>query len=374
MRGTPLYKDIDISTIRFDTLREEIRERSFTGFMKLTYWESEDYIFYLRGSEVGGIRYFSEGISKRIQTEGYRPYQNKGLLSLYTTSPIEVFAFLECLKEGISPYSFITYGHELVAPIQLSHADPTKVLENLKSMHMHGYMVFSKEDGLGPLIAFSGGIPVFISGMSPSKEATLHIGPSGSYMAVFQTDPEFVNFLASIDSLRRVESIKGGDVQRLRDSIRRYGNLYLLMEVLAGEGVRFFSLMKGNAVIFKVLNKLGQVEERGIPLPQEAIHKINLYTLDINTDLKPIDLRFVLSPKDTNLVAGTIISSIKHAFVEEIGPIGVAVWKKVFERMGLVPDKLPEERLPEFIQKLAEEIPDEKHSKRFIEKTRRWLT
>jgi len=132
--------------------------------------------------------------------------------------------------------------------------------------------------------------------------------------------------------------------------------------------------MKGNYVIFKALNRLGHIEKETAHLPQGAVPLINLYTLEMNTDLRPINVHFSLSVRETSFVASTTLSSIRNAFVEEIGPVGVAVWKKVFEKMGLAPDGLPEDKLPEFIQRLAEEIPDEKHSKRFIEKTRRWLT
>ncbi len=374
MRGTPLYKDIDISTIRFDTLKEEIRKKSFTGFMKLTYWEAEDYLFYLRGREVAGIRYFSDGTGNRIEAEGYKAYQERGFLSLYTTSPIEVFAFLECLKDRISPYNFITYGHELIAPIQLSHADLNKVLENIRFMQMHGYMIICGEAGLGPFIAFSGGKPVFISGKNWSKDATLQVEPSNAYMAVFQTEPEFVNFLASLDSLKRVGNVKGGNLQDIKELIKKYGTSYLLVEIFLTEGMRFFSLMKGNYVIFKALNRLGHIEKETDHLPQGAVTFINLYTLEMNTDLRPINVHFGLSVRETSFVASTTLSSIRNAFLEEIGPVGVAVWKKVFEKMGLAPDGLPEDKLPEFIQRLAEEIPDEKHSKRFIEKTMRWLS
>ncbi len=372
MRGTPLYKDIDISTVRLDTLKEEIKEKSFTGFMKLTYWDAEDYHFYLHGSWVAGIRYLSDGVGKKLEVEDYRLYTEKGLLSLYATSPIEVFTFLECLKDSISPYSFITYGHELIAPIQLTHTNPNKVLENLMSMQMYGYMIISKEKELGPLIAFSGGKPVFISEKGLSTDATLRIDPSHAYMAVFQTEPELVNFLASLDSIRKVESTKS-DIQNLKELTKKHSTSYLLLEVFITEGMRFFSLIKGNSIIFKALNKLGQIEG-GVPhLSYETAYSINLYTLEIKTDLKPVEVRFNLSTGETSLVEGNILSSIKNAFVDEIGPIGVAVWKKVFEKMGFAQDRLPKDRLSEFIQRLAQEIPDEKHSKRFLEKTRRWL-
>ncbi len=47
--------------------------------MKLSYWDSEDYVFYLRGRQVGGIRQLSKGIREVINYEVRSPKGEKGI-------------------------------------------------------------------------------------------------------------------------------------------------------------------------------------------------------------------------------------------------------------------------------------------------------
>lgn len=376
MRGTPIYKDLELGSVRFDSLREETNKRSFTGYMKIAYWDMEDYLYYLRGKPVGGIRYLSQGGSERIDPEYYHPSSMVGLLSLYATSPIEVFAFLESLQEKVSPYSFITYGQEVVAPLQLSHTDPELILSQVSSLNTYGYMIFAGQQGFGPLISLSAGKPVFVfekGRRHTTRRIDLHIEQSEAYLSVFRTEPEFVDFLASVDSIKKVHSTTIHNLHQIKEIIKGFRNTYQLLEILFTQGLRLFMFVFNSSLVFKIFSKNGVVLQEHQPLIHNKEFVFNIYTVPIKTDLPPIEINFISLKTSVEYVQDNELSVINRFFLEDIGPVGVLVWRKVFEKMGLEPNKLPRDKLGEFIARLAEEIPDERHSKSFLEKTRRWL-
>lgn len=374
MSEAAIYKNVELGSIKFERLREELGKKLFTGFVKLSYWNMEDYLYYLRGKPVGGIRYLSEDGGELIDHESYRPPHQAGLLSLYSTSPVEVFAFLESLQEKLSPYSFVSYGREVVASLQLSHTDPQLVLSHISSLEMHGYMVFCGQEGFGPLIGFSAGKPVFLfdRGRKPSAgRVDLHMKLSDACLSVFRTEPEFVNFLASADKMKKVHTTRLSGLQQVREVLKEVRDPYLLLEVILTYGLRLFTFLYKGSVVFKMLSKNGLFSEESPVLSRQRELPLNVYAVPVQTSLSPIEINF-LTESSVEYLKTEELSAIKNFFMEHIGPIWQAVWKRVFEKMGLEPDKLPVDRTKEFIKRLAEEIPDERHSKAFLEKTRRW--
>jgi len=377
MRGTPVYKDVSLATVKFESIAEEIKSRSFTGFVKVSYWDMEDYLYYLMGEAIDGIRCFPDGKRERVEYRYYKPSSNNGVFSLYATSPLDIFAFKESLQDRITPYTFVGYGQELIVPIQLSHTDPNRILEDMASFEAYGYMVMSQRDSFGPLITFSGGKPVCLykSGIfKHSGKESLWVDTHDSYVAVFRTEPEFVNFVTSLDSLRRLEDVK---LKRLTDIKNIVGKLeggFTLLEIVLSYGLRLFMLLSGRSVVFKMVRDCAQVlTEKQLPT-SEGEYLLRLYGIDIRGQFTPLEINFSsLEEEVVEYVPREELSAINKAFIEELGPIGAVVWKKVFERLGFEADKLPKNRLEEFINTLAKEIPDEKHANRFIEKTRRWI-
>lgn len=133
MQETPIYKDVSLAAIKFESILQEIKSMSFTGFVKVSYWDVEDYLYYLRGKVIDGIRCFSNGKRERLEYRYYKLSSDKGVFSLYATSPLDIFAFKESLQNRITPYTFVGHGQELIVPIQLSHADPNRILEDIAS-------------------------------------------------------------------------------------------------------------------------------------------------------------------------------------------------------------------------------------------------
>lgn len=377
MQETAVYKDLELESIKFDSLKEELSKKLFTGYMKLSYWDAEDYLYYLRGRPVGAIRYLSEGSSEEIDPESYYPPHQAGLLSLYSTSPIQVFAFLESLKQKVSPYNFVTYGQEMVASLQLSHTDPQLILSRISSLELYGYMVFCGQDGFGPLIGFSKGKPVFLFDRGrkhPTKRADLRMERSEVCLSVFRTEPEFVDFLASVDNMKKVYTIKLSQLQQIREVIKDIRETYLLLELFLSYGLRLFTFVCGGSVVLKMLSKNGLFSEERLPPPQQGEFLLNVYSVPIKSSLPPMEINFSLIDSSAEYLRADELSAIRRFFMEDIGPIGAVLWKKVFEKMGLELDKLPINKTQDFIRRLAEEIPDERHAKAFLEKTRRWLS
>lgn len=377
MRGVPIYKDINLANVRFDSMREEIKAKAFTGFIKISYWDMEDYLYFLMGEPVDGIRCFSNGRREKIEVKDYKPVSTTGIFSLYTTSPIEIFAFKEALQDRVTPYTFVGYGQELVAPIQLSHTDPNRVLEDMASMDIYGYMLISKKDNLDYLIVLAKGKPtcVYRSGLYKyAGKEVIEISKEPSYLAVYKTEPEFVNFLASLDTLKKLEDVKLKKLEDAKDVVDKLTEGFKLLEIIISYGLRLFMLLSGKLLIFKVLRGFTDIKTE-VKLPNlDAEYSLRIYSIEIKNKLSLVDVVFSSYTETyTDYVPKDVLLSINKAFIEEIGPIGVLVWKKVFEKLGFDLDKLPRSRLMEFIDLLAKEIPDEKHANRFIEKIRRWV-
>lgn len=376
MQETPIYKDVSLAAIKFESILQEIKSRSFTGFVKVSYWDMEDYLYYLRGEVIDGIRCFSNGKRERLEYKYYKPSSDKGVFSLYATSPLDIFAFKESLQDRITPYTFVGHGQELIVPIQLSHADPNRILEDIASFEAYGYMIISQRDSFGPHITFSGGKPVCLykSGVfKHSGKETLFVDTHNSYVAVFRTEPEFVNFLASLDNLKIIEDLKLKRFTDIKNIVGKLEGGFYLLEVVLSYGLRLFMLLSGRSVVFKIVRDGTQVfTEKPLPI-SEGEYPLRLYGIDIRSQFTPLEVSFSSLKEGVEYVPREKLSAINKAFIEELGPIGTLIWKKVFERLGFDVDKLPENKLEEFINILAKEIPDEKHANRFIEKTRRWI-
>ncbi|MFN7065933.1 MAG: hypothetical protein ACK4OF_07290 [Aquificaceae bacterium] len=375
MRGSPVYKDISLQTVRFEKVFEEIGQKSFTGFIQVKYWDTEDFIYFLKGKSLGAIRHLQQGRREPIDPFPYKPKDSNGVFSMYSTSPIEVFAFKESLEDRITPYTFVPYGYELVAPIQISLTEPNSLLEEVQSLGVYGYMVLAGNDGFEAFIGFAGGEPIFLyRGRSFSflSQEEIALDLQDSYVGAFRTDPEFVNLLASLSTLRKVKTLAFKSSEDIRAEISKIKDGYYLLEFFISYGFRLFMLMGEGNPLLKLFNDCGRISENQ-PLPKEMTnYLLRVYTVELKTQMIPIKINFTSSAKEKAYVSIEVISAIKKAFVEEIGPIGPFIWKRVFEKLGFEVNKVPEDQLNELLKALALEIPDEKHRHIFIEKTRRW--
>lgn len=377
MRGSPLYKDINLQAVKFEKVFEEIRQRAFTGFIEVKYWDAEDFIYFFKGKEIGGIRGLQEGNREVIDPFLYKPKDSTGVFSMYSTSPIEVFAFKESLKDEITPYSFVPYGHELIAPIQVSLTEPNSLLEEVRSLGAYGYIVLTGTEGFDAFIGFVQGEPVFLyreGSFDFLGQEEIVLDLQNSYIGAFRTGPEFINLLASLNTLRRVETLTLTRFGEIKAELSNIKDGYYLLEFIISYGFRLFVLMGGGHPLLKLFNDCGNISESK-PLPKEGgNYLLRAYSLELKTQLAPIKISFTLSDKEKTYVSPDVISAINKAFIEEIGPIGSLVWRKVFERLGFELNKVPEGQLNKLLQVLALEIPDEGHRNIFIEKTRRWIT
>ncbi len=64
---------------------------------------------------------------------------------------------------------------------------------------------------------------------------------------------------------------------------------------------------------------------------------------------------------------------IKEAFVDQVGPVGKLLWKKVLKSMNKGELDISEENVKDLIYKLAREIPDEEYRNEFLNRLRRWI-
>jgi hypothetical protein len=76
----------------------------------------------------------------------------------------------------------------------------------------------------------------------------------------------------------------------------------------------------------------------------------------------------------TPFVPEDTVRRLKEFFIEEIGPIGSLLWNRILKSNGLDEAKLSEDDFEKLVNILRDEIPDEKHKDKFIEKVRRLKT
>ncbi len=377
MRGTPIYKEVNLSSVKFESILEEIQRNSFTGYMKLSYWDMEDYVFYLRGRQVGGVRQLSEGMREAVNYEVRSPKSEKGVFSLYATSPVEVFSFKESVEDRITPYTFATYGEEFVAPIQLAHTNINSLFKEAEELYINGHMLLTGAESFEAHITLAGGKPVSLwdsKDYTHSGSKSISVDPQNSYICAFRTEPEFSSFLASLDTLKSLENIKLRSVADVKGVMANLSDGFRLLELVFSYGLRLFILLLGKSPLLKLVNDCGEVSKDKLIAPANKEYLLRIYSIEIRSEYTPINLSLNTLSQEVNYLSQEDLSSIRRVFVEEIGPIGAVVWKRIFEVLGFEVDKLPKQEVNKFINMLANEIPDEKHSKRFLEKTRRWLS
>ena len=83
MQRIELYKDLNLESVNLEEIFREIQTKSESGYLKITYWDQEDYIFYAGGKPIGGATYDRQGKKKVLDYLSYRIKNNNGTLSFF---------------------------------------------------------------------------------------------------------------------------------------------------------------------------------------------------------------------------------------------------------------------------------------------------
>ncbi len=380
MQGAPLYRDINLDTINLDSLLRDISNRRLTGYARIVYWDTEDYIFYLEGTPKYALRVFEEGRSELLSRSGYTRLEKSGTFSFYSTSILDLLSVLRTEREELTPFNFVPYGDEFLPSMLIAHTSPEKVFEQAKRSHFYGYAVFFNTEDFLYMVFLANGEPIRAYPFT-DKAITLTLDPDNTYISLLYTEPELVYFLASMGSFGKQEAqrVRSNAELKLLINNLKANRMSFLIDMPISPGFRFFAGLYSGVELFRLYRKVNDLLREEPQLKEGKSYKVNIYSINVKTSFEPVSISFNLQREAKTTRSGEVVKpetlrGIKQAFIEEIGPIGPLVWNKVLKDLGYTEDSITMEELRSMVNMLAKEIPDEKHAKNFEEKARRWLT
>ncbi|RLJ70261.1 hypothetical protein BCF55_0527 [Hydrogenivirga caldilitoris] len=366
---------INLELVNTEALIEDLRRRKFTGYVKITSWDAEDYIPFYDG-EINRIFI----VSKRgIEETNYTTYgfPQTGMLEIIETDPVSIVHGLrnDFNPERDGPLCLAGYGDEFHPTSSLSHIDIDQFKTLAKKSHFNGYMLFhTKREPVG-MVIFYNGDPAGIFAPERSGEKAvqyIRINSRGGFVSTFLLEPDFVPLLLS---MVRLEVIKEGDITEkaemdaVRDDIkgRRMSALLYLDGGRARRYYQFFYRGKEVKGLLQGLFSIDEVSEEDVDFPG----RFTLYPLYVDTNPSPVRFSLKASEEVIDRVPPQKLNEIKEALLDEMGPVAKIVWKKLFDEFGWDEESVPASKLDEFIERLAEEIPYDDHRSAFLKRVRR---
>jgi len=381
MRKLALYKELDLETVNLEGLFKEIKDRRSSGYFKISYLDSDDYIFYAEGEPVYGVSYDNKGLKKSLSYENYELKNKKGVISFFEIPLVYVFAFKYRDLEIPTPYTFVPLGSEVLSVVKLSHVDIGKVLELIKRSYINGYMIVLNNKGYKfMLILDRGSIVCSYDGTVFKRQSFQRFAiNSEDFVATFSMEPEIPIFLSSMDRIVREKGgiFKSGEgLERIRKLISSEKISGILGVYLSNGDVGYEFFYQGIS-IKSVLWKREEVMEGYITIEPNTNNKYEVFKIDL---VKPraVEVDFVFVESDSeqeslSIVPESKVMMLKTIFTEEIGPVGPLLWNKILKEQGYKESKMSMEHFEKLVQILHKEIPDLTHANKFLEKVRRLM-
>ncbi len=366
---------INLELVNTEALIEDLRRKKFTGFVKITTWEGEDYIPFYEGT-IHRVFIVSD---RGIEETNYSHYgfPQTGMVEIVETDPVSIMNGLrgDFSPEKDGPLCIAGYGEEFQPTSPAIHIDVEQFNSLAKKSHLNGYILFhTQRDPVG-MVVFYNGDPVGIFAPERIGERALQyikLNAKGSFVSIFLIDADLIPLLLA---MVRLEILKEGDItvkaelDAVRDDIKsRKMNALLYLD--GGRTNRYYQFFyRGQEVkgLLQRLFSIEEVQEGEVDFPG----RFKLYPLYVDTNPRPV--KFSLSVSDTVIdrVPPQRLNEIKEAFTDEMGPVAKIVWKKLLDEFGWDEETLPVGRLDEFIDRLAEEIPYDNHREAFLKRVRR---
>ncbi len=386
MQKKVLFRDIDINVLNLGNILEEVRRKELTGFLKVVYWDSDEYLLFYNGTARRAVTISSDGRRMILSPENFRVKEKDGTASLVETTVDDIVAFQEYrhdpLKDGA--LVFFPYGTVTQEPVSLGFLDIQKVLTLAEKSHIDGYVTLYTDSNLIGMIVFAGGKPVMVASAKGStgedavNDINAHLDTSTTYTSMYAVEPEVLSFLYSFEPQRinKDESLfENYHVARERVE-KEKANAIILTE---SEGIYRYDLFFRGQSVDRFLKEKGffvEDEELKEKLSQKVENlpesRVRLFYIELKEKPSEVEVRFSIpqQPAVEEEVPGDVVSLAKSEFVRLVGPVGRLIWDKIIREGGFKESSLSKAQFRDIIDKLIKEIPEEEGRQAFIEKIR----
>ena len=384
MQRIELYKDLNLESVNLEEIFREIQNKSESGYLKITYWDQEDYIFYAGGKPIGGATYDRQGKKMVLDYLSYRIKNNNGTLFFFRLPILEVLVFKYKELKFPTPYNFVSYGNEFLAPVKTTMVDPNKVLQQAKRSHLDGYIVIGDDENYKCMLFLQGGNSIaFYDGRQFIKKGDVrfYVKRETDYVGVYSTEAEVSLLLSCMDTLKLDEEDdfrSKEELEAIEKSITSRKSTCLLDATLSN-GDRLYQFFYSGAFIVRILHgREEMVSASRIDIKPGTENRLKVFSIDVPLETGSVNVEFVYEDVDrkvyTSYVPEETVRKLKGFFIEEIGPIGSLLWNRILKSNGLNEARLSDDDFEKLVNILRDEIPDEKHRDKFIEKVRRLKT
>ena len=375
-----VFKGLDIQTLNLRSLLEDLRIKKFTGFLKVSYWNRDEFLLLFEGRPLRGIALSEEGKFVKFPPQDFALKDQRGSASLFEASLFEIVLlenpFWDPLKHG--PLVFLPFGDTVQEDIFLGYVDLEKELLMIERSHLYGYVALYTTEEIVGMILFENGKCVGIfagdgnSGQGAKTYISTHFLPAKTYLTAVSLEPEIVNLfhLSRRENLGFVEGHQEGPsyFRETQKSGLVVSNASSLTEIdVFYKGSEAFSVVKEAGVILGG-ERAQEVREKIKDLPGVESRSYEFISLEppSYTDFK-LDL---LSQTAGPILSSDKIEEVKSLYVSEIGPVGKILWEKTLEGMGLKEGGLSAKTLKLIIERLADEIPEGEARREFMNRVR----
>lgn len=384
MQRIELYRDLNLESVNLEEIFREIQNKSESGYLKITYWNQEDYIFYAGGKPIGGATYDRQGRKMELDYLSYRIKNNNGTLSFFRLPTLEVLVFKYKDLKFPKPYNFVSYGDEFLAPVKTTMVDPNRVLQQAKKAHLDGYIVVCDDENYKCMLFLQGGNSIaFYDGRQFIKkgEVRFSVKRETDYVGVYSTEPEVSLLLSCVNTLKlHVENNfrSKEELEAIEKSITSRKTTCLL-DVTFSNGDRLYQFFYSGVPIVGILHSREEITSAStIDIKPGTENMLRVFSIDVPSETGSVDVEFVYEDVDRKVYTPSVpedtVRRLKGFFIEEIGPIGSLLWNRILKSNGLDETKLSKDDFQKLVNILRDEIPDEKHRDKFIEKVRRLET
>jgi hypothetical protein len=262
--------------------------------------------------------------------------------------------------------------------------DPNRVLQQAKRSHLDGYIVVCDDENYKCMLFLQGGNSIaFYDGKQFIKkgEVSFSVKRETGYVGVYSTEPEVSLLLSCMNTLKlHVENNfrSKEELEAIEKSITSRKSTCLL-DVTFSNGDRLYQFFYSGVPIVGILHSREEIISAStIDIKPGTENMLRVFSIDVPSETGSVDVEFVYEDVDRKVYTPSVpeetVRKLKGFFIEEIGPIGSLLWNRILKSNGLDEAKLSEDDFERLVNILRDEIPDEKHKDKFIEKVRRLKT
>jgi len=386
-----LFSRLDVNVLNLDSVLREASRREVTGYLRVVYWDREDFLLFAGGIPFRAITLRSDGRRISHEPQSFRLEARDGSASFVETTLDDLVAFQEYrhFPDRDGALLFFPYGTVVQEPISLSFLDLNRQFLLAQRSHLYGYMALFTDENLIGMVVFQGGFPVAVIGGNGSfgSAAVEHINsslvPSESRMSMYAVEPELLSFLCSLNpgNLTRVDSVfmTYQEVEEFVVSENRSA-----VALIESEGIYRYDFFFHGQHVERIVKDRGfyvtdEEEKSRISLKVENLPGRRIYLYEVNLVEKAAPMEVVLecasSVEEVSeaVLSPELVDMLRSAFVEEMGPLGKLIWERTLENMGFRESALSRKQVRMLVERLRREIPESEAERRFTRKVKEFM-